>query len=163
MQRMRSPSHRMDVIVSFLHFTIGSRSPLWGHFRRFHPRLSAVDVGSSPQAPKRGRPRRVALGQIPVIQTPELGARIIRYELADYEWTALKPMLPNKPRDRTRLPFREQGNQLHSAWPANVHRRAHPRRQKKTPRGWWRGFLQPAAGFRARAANCFLSSRIAYK
>jgi transposase len=22
----------------------------------------------------------------------------MRYELADYEWTAIKPMLPNKPR-----------------------------------------------------------------
>jgi transposase len=33
-----------------------------------------------------------------VIQTPKLGARIMRYELADYEWVAIKPMLPNKPR-----------------------------------------------------------------
>jgi hypothetical protein len=31
-----------------------------------------------------------------VIQTPELGAQIMRYELADYEWIAIKPMLPNK-------------------------------------------------------------------
>jgi transposase len=23
----------------------------------------------------------------------------MRYELSDYEWTAIKPMLPNKPRD----------------------------------------------------------------
>ena len=33
-----------------------------------------------------------------MIQAPKLGARIMRYELADYEWTAIKPMLPNKPR-----------------------------------------------------------------
>jgi len=33
-----------------------------------------------------------------MIQTPKLGAPIMRYELADYEWLAIKPMLPNKPR-----------------------------------------------------------------
>jgi transposase len=27
-----------------------------------------------------------------------VGARIMRYELTDYEWTAIKPTLPNKPR-----------------------------------------------------------------
>jgi len=40
-----------------------------------------------------------------VIQTPELGARIMRYELADYEWTAIKPMLPNKPRGAQLIPL----------------------------------------------------------
>jgi transposase len=38
-----------------------------------------------------------------VIQTPKLGARIMRYELADYEWAAIKPMLPNKPRGVPRV------------------------------------------------------------
>jgi hypothetical protein len=33
-----------------------------------------------------------------VIQAPEPGPRIMRYELTDYEWTAIKPFLPNKPR-----------------------------------------------------------------
>ena len=33
-----------------------------------------------------------------VIQTPKLEPRIMRCELSDYEWTAIKPMLPNKPR-----------------------------------------------------------------
>jgi DDE family transposase len=33
-----------------------------------------------------------------VIQTPKLEDRIMRYELAGYEWTAIKQMLPNKPR-----------------------------------------------------------------
>jgi hypothetical protein len=28
----------------------------------------------------------------------QTGGRIMRYELADYEWLAIKPMLPNKPR-----------------------------------------------------------------
>src|SRR4030081_2543370 len=34
-----------------------------------------------------------------VIQAPKPEPRIMRYELSDYEWTAIKPMLPNKPRD----------------------------------------------------------------
>jgi hypothetical protein len=29
--------------------------------------------------------------------------RIMRYELSDYEWTAIKPMLPNKPRGVRRV------------------------------------------------------------
>jgi hypothetical protein len=35
---------------------------------------------------------------VDVIQAPKLEPRIMRYELSDYEWTAIKPMLPNKPR-----------------------------------------------------------------
>jgi len=38
-----------------------------------------------------------------VIQTPKLGARIMRYELTDREWAAIKPMLPNKPRGVPRV------------------------------------------------------------
>ena len=38
-----------------------------------------------------------------MIQTLDLGARIMRYELADYEWSAIKPMLPNKPRGVPRV------------------------------------------------------------
>jgi Putative transposase of IS4/5 family (DUF4096) len=33
-----------------------------------------------------------------VIQGPKPEPSIMRYELTDYEWTAIKPMLPNKPR-----------------------------------------------------------------
>jgi transposase len=40
---------------------------------------------------------------MPVIQAPKLGLRIMRYELADFEWAALKPMLPNKPRGVPRV------------------------------------------------------------
>jgi hypothetical protein len=29
--------------------------------------------------------------------------RIMRYELTDHEWAAIKPMLPNKPRDVPRV------------------------------------------------------------
>jgi transposase len=50
-----------------------------------------------------GRARSVAFGRTPVIQTPKLGARIMRYELADHEWAAIKPMLPNKPRGVPRV------------------------------------------------------------
>jgi transposase len=40
----------------------------------------------------------VANTEIDVIQAPEPGPRIMRYELTDFEWTAIKPFLPNKPR-----------------------------------------------------------------
>jgi transposase len=33
-----------------------------------------------------------------VIQAPELELRIMRNELSEFEWVAIKPMLPNKPR-----------------------------------------------------------------
>jgi hypothetical protein len=33
-----------------------------------------------------------------VIQAPKPELQIMRYELSDYEWTAIKPMLPNGPR-----------------------------------------------------------------
>jgi hypothetical protein len=33
----------------------------------------------------------------------------MRYELSDYEWTAIKPMLPNKPRGVRRVNDRQCG------------------------------------------------------
>ena len=36
--------------------------------------------------------------QIDMIQASEPGPRIMRYELTDFEWTAIRPFLPNKPR-----------------------------------------------------------------
>jgi hypothetical protein len=42
---------------------------------------------------------RVDGAAVDVIQAPKLEPRIMRYELSDYEWTAIKPMLPDdKPR-----------------------------------------------------------------
>jgi transposase len=38
-----------------------------------------------------------------VIQASKPGARIMRYELTDHEWAAIKPMLPNKPRGVPRV------------------------------------------------------------
>jgi Transposase domain (DUF772)/Putative transposase of IS4/5 family (DUF4096) len=36
-------------------------------------------------------------------QAPDRRGRIMRYELSDEEWTAIKPMLPNKPRGVPRV------------------------------------------------------------
>jgi signal transduction histidine kinase/transposase len=38
-----------------------------------------------------------------VIQAPKPEPRIMRYELTDYEWAAIKPLLPNKPRGVPRV------------------------------------------------------------
>ena len=38
-----------------------------------------------------------------VIQVSKQEPRIMRYELSDYEWTAIQPMLPNKPRGIPRV------------------------------------------------------------
>jgi hypothetical protein len=69
-----------------------------GHFDGFGSGFRLFDVRFYPQAPNRGQVSSVAFARTSVIQTRKLGARIVRYELADYEWVAIKPMLPNKPR-----------------------------------------------------------------
>src|SRR3954452_23984093 len=38
-----------------------------------------------------------------VIQAPKLAARIMRYDLTDCEWAAIRPMLPNKARGVPRV------------------------------------------------------------
>jgi Putative transposase of IS4/5 family (DUF4096) len=38
-----------------------------------------------------------------VIQAPKPGPRIMRYELTDFEWVAIQPFLPNKPRGVPRV------------------------------------------------------------
>ena len=38
-----------------------------------------------------------------VIQAPKTEPQIMRYELADYEWAAIKPFVPNKPRGMPRV------------------------------------------------------------
>ncbi|SFV19957.1 Putative transposase of IS4/5 family [Bradyrhizobium arachidis] len=74
-----------------------------GHFDGFSGDSRLADIRFYPQASNRGLPGSVASGQTPVIQASKLGARIMRYELADYEWIAIKPMLPNKPRGVPRV------------------------------------------------------------
>jgi hypothetical protein len=46
---------------------------------------------------------RLMLPPLDMIQAPKPEPRILRYELSDYEWTAIKPMLPNKPRGVRRV------------------------------------------------------------
>jgi transposase len=38
-----------------------------------------------------------------VIQAPKPKPRIMRYKLTNYEWAAIKPLLPNKPRGVPRV------------------------------------------------------------
>jgi hypothetical protein len=38
-----------------------------------------------------------------MMQAPKLELRIMRYELSDYEWCVINPMLPNKPRGIPRV------------------------------------------------------------
>jgi transposase len=45
-----------------------------------------------------------------VIQAAKPEPRIMRYELTDYEWAAIKPMLPNKPRGVQRVNDRRMLN-----------------------------------------------------
>jgi hypothetical protein len=48
-------------------------------------------------------PLRVDGADLLVIQVPKLEPRIIFYELSDFEWAAIKPRLPNKPRGIPRV------------------------------------------------------------
>jgi hypothetical protein len=45
----------------------------------------------------------IEIGCRAVIQASKLELRIMRYELVDHEWVAIKPMLPNKPRGVPRV------------------------------------------------------------
>ncbi|PDT55550.1 IS5/IS1182 family transposase, partial [Bradyrhizobium diazoefficiens] len=45
----------------------------------------------------------VANTEIDVIQALKPGPRIMRYELTDFEWAAIRPFLPNKPRGVPRV------------------------------------------------------------
>jgi hypothetical protein len=45
-----------------------------------------------------------------MIQIPKLEPRIMRYELTDYEWAAIRPMLPNKARGVPRVDDRRVHN-----------------------------------------------------
>jgi hypothetical protein len=53
--------------------------------------------GNSGHLRHRHGPFRVDRAAVDVIQAPKLEPRIMRYELNDYEWTAIKPMPQNQP------------------------------------------------------------------
>jgi transposase len=57
-------------------------------------------------------PLRVDGAALHVIQAPEPEPRIMRYELSDFEWAAIKPMLPNKPRGVSRANDRRVLNSI---------------------------------------------------
>jgi hypothetical protein len=46
---------------------------------------------------------RIGVGRRAVIQASKLELRIMRHELTDHEWAAIKVMLPNKPRGIPRV------------------------------------------------------------
>jgi hypothetical protein len=68
-----------------------------GHFLRVCRLFLSFDARFAKSNPCRGRTMSVVFGRTPVIQTPKPGLRIMRDELADQEWAAIKPMLPNRP------------------------------------------------------------------
>jgi transposase len=82
----------------------------WGHSRpgRARSRPGHVRCSAESESKFRGlaaplRPCRVDDAAVGVIQAPKPEPRIMRCELSDYEWTAIKPMLPNKPRGVRRV------------------------------------------------------------
>ncbi len=88
------------IVEIFLHRTAGP------YIGSFSTHLAEIEgwLMSAPVRKRRTRsgPGALRLAEL-LIQTPELGPRIMRYELADHEWTAIKPMLPNKPRGVPRV------------------------------------------------------------
>jgi transposase len=69
--------------------------------------VNRVDFAMSVIGPLTLRQQTCCLGidlLVPsVIQAPKLQLPIMRYELSDFEWSAIKPMLPNKPRGIPRV------------------------------------------------------------
>jgi transposase len=87
-----------------------AHGPLWVKRYTGHPATSPAMSAIGPKAEVnseywllRHMPVRVDGTARDVIQAPKLEARIMRYELSDYEWTAIKQMLPNKPRGVRRV------------------------------------------------------------
>jgi hypothetical protein len=60
-------------------------------------------MSASADKRRTGRGQERCVWPNPCDSNSQTGARIVRYELADYEWVAIKPMLPNKPRGVPRV------------------------------------------------------------
>ncbi|MGY4182774.1 hypothetical protein ACVIHH_008065 [Bradyrhizobium sp. USDA 4518] len=80
---------------------------------RVEPLASPAKSAMPPKAEVYAKRYRYGRGALPVdgaardmIQAPKPEPRIMRHELSDYEWTAIKPMLPNKPRGVQRVNVR---------------------------------------------------------
>ena len=76
---------------------------------RVEPAASLAMSAIAPNRKSIQSARDPAANQYELMVLPEprfklrTGARIMRYELSDDEWTAIKPMLPNKPRGVRRV------------------------------------------------------------
>jgi transposase len=75
---------------------------VWGHLRRFGhvSDMSAYGVISEVPVLRFLPVERIGLD---VIQASKPEPRIMRYELTDFEWTAIRSFLPNKPRGVPRV------------------------------------------------------------
>jgi hypothetical protein len=71
----------------------------------------------------------------------------MRYELSDYEWTAIKPMLPNKPRGVRRVNDRRVLNE-HLLGPAFRCAMARPAGELRSPHHLLQSLRSVAAGWR---------------
>jgi hypothetical protein len=76
---------------------------------------------------------RVDDGARRVIQAPKLEPRIMRYELANLEWTAIKPFLPNKPRGVPRVNDRRVLNGIFWVLRSGAHGATYLKRSVHTP------------------------------
>jgi transposase len=74
-----------------------SSLPKWGQSRQGRARTRSVHARYRCQDLCR------LITSLHTIQTPKMEPRIMRYELTDYEWAAIGPMLPNKVRGVPRV------------------------------------------------------------
>src|SRR5262249_41563869 len=77
--------------------------PLGVIFDGFNGGCRQVNVRFYPVSAEPGPGQKRFAWTDPRDSNSQTGGRIMRYELADYEWLAIKPMLPNKPRGVPRV------------------------------------------------------------